>query len=150
MQSSTGCETSPPIAIFVFAASSAYQKGISSGCRTPTTRWRQSDALAISSPPSSLTSRRRQLDASLVGWLRDAKPIAGPLRRWVSPGFRRGQPILRSGERRLDALRQREEAAVCAVLADHHQPDGRRARRLDRDRDGAAVEEVDDRGVAQD
>src|SRR6267378_7330186 len=70
-----------------------------------------------------------------------------------SPGalwVRRGQSILRSGQRGLDSLGQREEPAVGAALADHHQPDRRRSRRLNWDRDGAAVEEVDDRRVAQD
>src|SRR2546422_968354 len=53
-------------------------------------------------------------------------------------------------EHRFDALRQREEPAVGAMLADHHQPHGWRARLLYREGDGAAVEEVDDRWVAQD
>ena len=63
-----------------------------------------------------------------------------------------GTPAVRfkPAERRLDAARDRQQAAVAAVLADDHQPDRRFAGLLDRHRRGAAVEEIDRRAVAQD
>src|SRR5260370_29292328 len=62
--------------------------------------------------------------------------------------MRRSAPALVL-DRRLQRQRHAEKAAVVAVAADDHQPHGCRARRLDRQRDGAAVEEVDDGGIAQ-
>ena len=51
-------------------------------------------------------------------------------------------------ERRLDATPHPEEMTVRAVLADDHESNGR-TRRLYRHRDRAAVEEIDDRCIAQ-
>src|ERR1700730_13150600 len=52
-------------------------------------------------------------------------------------------------ERSLDAAGYGEEAAVFAVPADDHKAHRRRARRLDRQGQRATIEEIDDRGVAQ-
>src|SRR5260221_14702691 len=68
--------------------------------------------------------------------------------RGGNAGMRRSAPALVL-DRRLQRQRHAEKAAVVAVAADDHQPHGCRARRLDRQRDGAAVEEVDDGGIAQ-
>jgi hypothetical protein len=48
-----------------------------------------------------------------------------------------------------DADADGEEAAVFAVPADNHAADRSGARRLDRQTQRAAVEEIDDRGVAK-
>src|SRR6266481_9770692 len=75
----------------------------------------------------------------------------------MGPGLRRDGEWLWRGslncpawlERGLDAAGYGEEAAVFAVAADDHQAHGCGARRLDRQGQCATVEEIDDRGVAQ-
>src|SRR5690349_8305059 len=49
----------------------------------------------------------------------------------------------------LEAERDRQEVPVLTMASDRHQADRRGAGGLDRQRDGAAIEEIDDRGIAQ-
>src|SRR5262249_10926884 len=79
-----------------------------------------------------------------------------PLRR-SAPSRAREQPGAILAElapalplyRRLDAERHREEPPILAMAADDRQPDGRLARRRDRNRDGATIEEIDRRRIAK-
>src|SRR6516164_11370239 len=54
-----------------------------------------------------------------------------------------------TGELVFDADTDSQQAAVVAVAADNHQTDRCSARRLDRQTQRAAIEEIDDCGVAQ-
>src|SRR6185312_7877856 len=65
--------------------------------------------------------------------------------RTAGRGFRRRL----SAENRLDAAGNREDRPVAAAIAGQGEADRRLPRSLDRQGDGAAVELVDDRRIAQ-
>src|SRR5215472_15389562 len=71
---------------------------------------------------------------------------------WV-PAFRRDDGLLRctlfNREQGLDAAADGKQSVVFAVASNNHQTHRRHAWRLDRQSQRAAIEKIDDRGVAQ-
>src|SRR5947209_2020072 len=85
-----------------------------------------------------------------------AKPIATvlsvlflmiPIPPFGQRSFYENRPLIRQCG--LDREPRREDALVLARKTDHHQSDRRRPGRVDRQRQRASVEEVDEAGVAQ-
>src|SRR5262245_60818442 len=79
------------------------------------------------------------------------RPVVFPLSLWQARHGRWAeQDLTARRDDRLDAARDRQQAPIRPAPANDHQTDRRGTWRLDRQRDRAPVEKVDDRRVPQD
>src|SRR6202030_3338036 len=95
-----------------------------------------------SAKPMSAANTRHDFAVARTGSLLVSLEV-----KWRAPRAAANAKRGSTRARRLERQRHAEQAAVVAVAADDHQPDRRRARRMDRQGDGATVEKVDNRGI---